>query len=740
MEPHAHNSSVHAAATPRGAAPPTPQPKYPGPRGVGSLTAEIVANGRSRDALEELLGRELKQPGENTVRCWQPSRHAHGDRSPSASANVAKGVLHCHKCHDTTDIATLIIANGHARDFPGARAFALQRGWLPSRPSGAALLPAPHHGGASIVTGGTSEFPYYPEAAKRLGWEWKTDKNGTRCLSVPTVLPDGTPGRRKLRGPRIEGKVTAWFDGEHATGIGLIVNREFTDGQSREHRRIYVVAGETDLLALEHYACAWGLSVAIASGAKGERSSLEGLVELFRGAEVVVIYDADVDGRAGAATLLAELRAAGIVAASLALEFAEDEIEDGRKDLRDWLELHSGDVRKLVALADAATERAAPGPRAISAEDLLDAIDAGRFPLPEPLFTPYILRGEIVGLGGPPGAGKSFLALRMAIVAALGLGDVLINSDDDRLAFAPSKPLRVLYIDAEVGHALFGKRLRNILADIGVQRGALESRLHTQFLLVHAFDLVELGHREYVLGEIERLGPDVVVWDSVSSLLPTLDHSSGPAVRASVRDLFYEARKRVGGELTQLLLFHATKRGDARSPKSAQDRFFGTLIGWMACLDGALLLDTGIDQSDGRVHLHHAKARNCAIQTTVTMRGPDEYGRFEVLDEHERVSKRPVRQATSASAVTATKAHEAITAALEHRSSEWVTLAEVVHESSVSRSSWDRALRDGLLSELSDLFESDTHGARGARRFRLKAAPALHQRQQRHDARQTRHK
>ncbi len=47
-----------------------------------------------RNVIKKLLGRGA----ERTAQCPRASAHAHGDRNPSCSVNVERGVLYCHVC------------------------------------------------------------------------------------------------------------------------------------------------------------------------------------------------------------------------------------------------------------------------------------------------------------------------------------------------------------------------------------------------------------------------------------------------------------------------------------------------------------------------------------------------------------------------------------------------------------------------------------------------------------------
>src|SRR5688572_7498729 len=82
-----------------------------------------------------------------------------------------------------------------------------------------------------------------------------------------------------------------------------------------------------------------------------------------------------------------------------------------------------------------------------SAADLLDAGPAPRPFILEPILSP----GTLALIYGPPGVGKSFLALGLALAAA-GAGSIL--------GWTAPRPRKVLYLDGEMRREAVAERLR----------------------------------------------------------------------------------------------------------------------------------------------------------------------------------------------------------------------------------------------------------------------------------------
>ncbi len=323
-----------------------------------SITAEVVAYGRSAEALAALHPHEIGPRGR--TRCWDTSHHKHADRTPSATASPEKGCLYCHVLGTSIDLVDLALLHGLATDVAGVRREFECRGWLPPRNGNGA--PRTRSTPPSTSSRGQPEFPYYPATAARLGWELRSG-----VLYAPVVDAGGDQCATKRRGQRGDSGLDCLLlpapSGRKA--VGLIVGSGWPEALEREDALVLLLAGETDQLALEHHAAAQGIPVVTATHSSGEGARLGALVEAFRAQRVSVIYDLDEPGRQGAARIVSELRAAGIVAADVLLPIDATARRAGAKDVREFLS-GNGTVRELLAVAEAALDGVTPGDRNVS--------------------------------------------------------------------------------------------------------------------------------------------------------------------------------------------------------------------------------------------------------------------------------------------------------------------------------------------------------------------------------------
>ncbi|MBB4635079.1 hypothetical protein FHS01_001089 [Longimicrobium terrae] len=166
--------------------------------------------------------------------------------------------------------------------------------------------------------------------------------------------------------------------------------------------RVYVVEGEKDVESLE------GLGLTATTSPLGAMQWTKGHAEFLRGAEVIVIPDADRTGRIHAARVLHSLRGRARSAALLLLPLADGE------DVSDWIARGHGGA-ELERLADAA------------ARDLTPAEVAAALGLPagvDPLSTrPESLNALLAG-GDVKPAAVPHPAFRRSITAMQRLGVV----------------------------------------------------------------------------------------------------------------------------------------------------------------------------------------------------------------------------------------------------------------------------------------------------------------------------
>ena len=141
---------------------------------------------------------------------------------------------------------------------------------------------------------------------------------------------------------------------------------------------------------------------------------------------------------------------------------------------------------------------------------LLPATDLARaaFPAPEAILAPILSRGSQCLLYGPPGVGKSLVALGIAHAAATG---------GSFLGWHAPRPHRVLYLDGYTAPAEMKRRL--VL--FGTPPASLQFSLSAHDT-GEALDLTALENQARLMAGWRR--PELVVFDNLASL-------AGPARR-----------------------------------------------------------------------------------------------------------------------------------------------------------------------------------------------------------------
>ncbi|WP_217913106.1 AAA family ATPase [Miltoncostaea marina] len=244
-----------------------------------------------------------------------------------------------------------------------------------------------------------------------------------------------------------------------------------------------------------------------------------------------------------------------------------------------------------------AYENPVPAVRVASSEELL------RMPAPEGagevLVGGQLLRGETLGIYGPPGVGKTFLLMQAGLAIAYGvpfLGSGLV----------PSKPHRCLYLTGEGRQEAHRDRL-------AAMRPAFESHPEAQpggaerYMVLGNGGTVPLridvpGHAALLKAHIEEHGVEVLLLDTFRTLHTANENDSSEmeAVWCALRRLLDETG-------CAAILTHHTKKGAGRNRREAarggsfQENVASAFLVEQAGSGG------GVD----RLTLHQTKARNC---------------------------------------------------------------------------------------------------------------------------------
>lgn len=131
-------------------------------------------------------------------------------------------------------------------------------------------------------------------------------------------------------------------------------------------------------------------------------------------------------------------------------------------------------------------------------------------PMPADILAPRLLTpGGILVLGGAPKVGKSDLLISLLVHAAAGV---------PFLRFAPPRPLRVLYLQAEIQYHYLRERLHNLRLDPDVLIHARENLFVTPKLRMlldqNGLELVIAAIREHFVGA----APDIICLDPIRNL------------------------------------------------------------------------------------------------------------------------------------------------------------------------------------------------------------------------------
>lgn len=188
--------------------------------------------------------------------------------------------------------------------------------------------------------------------------------------------------------------------------------REEMAQDENERRVIFIAEGEKDCDSL----CAWGLVSTTNSG--GAKHWLPWMAEEFRGADIVLVLDADQSGRAREAKLGMALRP--IVRSLRALWWPDHWPGCPAKgDVTDWIEKGGGTLDKFFSIIDKLKSWSPKMPESsFGAQRYID-IDKPSKELTW-LVKGVLTAGEISIWYGPWGSGKSFLITDCAMAIARG--------------------------------------------------------------------------------------------------------------------------------------------------------------------------------------------------------------------------------------------------------------------------------------------------------------------------------
>jgi RecA-family ATPase len=174
-----------------------------------------------------------------------------------------------------------------------------------------------------------------------------------------------------------------------------------------------------------------------------------------------------------------------------------------------------------------------------SAADLLDAAPPRKPPILDPILVP----GTLALIYGPPGVGKSFFAMDLALAAAGG---------GTMLGWSAPRPHRVLYLDGEMRRESVADRLRLF--------GPPPPSLHMWLATEHDGEILDLAAPKGIVQLISSWGDtELVIIDSLSSLAGI---TGGDPERWSEMRRFLVFQQKMGRAV--VVVHHANRDGGLR--------------------------------------------------------------------------------------------------------------------------------------------------------------------------------
>lgn len=517
-----------------------------------TATADVVAARRGGEFLSDLLGQTVRPSGETVVRCWNPDRHKNGDKNPSARANADKGVVYCHVCGEGVDVVQLwALRRGLAVD-EAAREVRDHLGQDPSGPTHPS-----RNGGVQSRPGlpTRNHFPFWPEEAERAGWELG-NYHGRACLRLPIYDEKLEQLCVKVRMASAPGQQKAALESIYPgapKGAGLCGDVEsLLDLQ--EGAELWVVAGETDYLALKAAARGGEAAATAVFYSNGEKPHLGGHEKKMRGLRVLVLYDLDEPGRKAARGLVEALRQHGADAVDVVLPIPKERQDEGLNDLRDWLSGCGGSwerLRELVKPEPAAEEE----PRSFAWTGGQALLSKSIPPLRWLVGDGLLYRGGITQLSASHKRGKSLLGLQLA----LSLVRRNAYPADDEHEWLGSPVLGagpVCYLSGEGGELMIQHRLRILEPLLGEPLDDLHVLAMSPLP-----DLSTERDRDAVFDYARSVGAVAVVVDPLSRFCRMQDEND-PAL---VTDLYGRVRDAGRAADVGTLLIH-------HDPKPSADR------------------------------------------------------------------------------------------------------------------------------------------------------------------------
>jgi Bifunctional DNA primase/polymerase, N-terminal/AAA domain/Primase C terminal 1 (PriCT-1) len=196
------------------------------------------------------------------------------------------------------------------------------------------------------------------------------------------------------------------------------------------------------------------------------------------------------------------------------------------------------------------------------------------------LLDGWIARGDCALIAGPPGAGKSWITLDIALAGSSG---------KPILDYWTTAPFRVLHIDEENPPDEVHRRLYQVGLALGIKASALDGRL-LMTAPRHGFSFRDAVKVRELHRMVEDFRPDLIILDSLTAISTITEEAKAVEVRRFFHSYLYPLQRPSNAAI---LCVHHTNKGVYSLERQTTDAgMIRGSIDLIAAPDAAFLLDS----------------------------------------------------------------------------------------------------------------------------------------------------